>query len=238
MKYIANFALKHNTIKSDYRSTFVSFFKKALSDYMGGRFYDQYYGPAPIKKNLCWSVKLKDPKFVEDKIELGEPRIQMTLKSTDLKTATLYFSALLGMKRKNFAMGMDNALVLTSIRMVPEREVSGDFAVFKLLSPLCIRCHDRETNHDRYLTVDDEEFEQAVKQKLKEELGDRGGAIDALEFDFSKLKKIVLPVYGVMIDCTIGIFLVKGDTHILNEMHQGGIGSRRSSGFGLIESVY
>lgn len=61
--------------------------------------------------------------------------------------------------------------------------------------------------------------------------------IDNLKFDLSSLKKIIVPVYGIKIPVTIGNFIVSGDRRILNHILKTGLGSKRNSGFGLVEQV-
>ncbi|MBF1010996.1 MAG: CRISPR-associated endoribonuclease Cas6, partial [Lachnoanaerobaculum sp.] len=57
------------------------------------------------------------------------------------------------------------------------------------------------------------------------------------KFDLSGLKKIIVPVYGIKIPVTIGNFIVSGDRRILNHILKTGLGSKRNSGFGLVEQV-
>ncbi|MDO5037391.1 MAG: CRISPR-associated endoribonuclease Cas6 [Tissierellia bacterium] len=238
MKYIARFSLKDPLLPSDYRPIFVSFFKKALSDHMEGYFYEDFYGEGAKKKDLCWSLRLGQPKFEGRQIRLGQKDMDMTLKFQGPKAASLYFTALLKMKGKDFPIGLGNTMVLKSLRLVPEKDILGDVALFKILSPLCLRKHDRTTNKDRYLTVEEEDFEVVFKEKLREERPDLDQEIQDLVLDFSKLKKIVVPAYKIPIDCSLGTFLAQGDKALLNHIQHGGLGSRRASGFGLVENIY
>lgn len=238
MKYIAKFDLKNNVIRSDYRPIFISFFKKAISEYMNGHFFDSLYSEDPKKKNFCWSIKLDNPKFDGDKIHLGSNNLEMTFKTDDNEVALIYFSSLMNMKDKFFNIGDDNQLILRNIRMVRDPDIVGDFGVFKILSPVCIRIHDRETNKDDYLSVEDEDFEKEFRQKLKEDLDYLDEEINSLEFDFSNLKKVIVPTYGIKISANIGTFFVRGNNEVINRIKTRGIGSRRGSGFGLIESIY
>ena len=59
------------------------------------------------------------------------------------------------MKDKPFPVGDDNNINLKSIKMVTEKEIMEDFAVFKILSPICLKHHYKENNKDRYLTAED-----------------------------------------------------------------------------------
>jgi len=74
--------------------------------------------------------------------------------------------------------------------------------------------------------------------KLKEDLPYMHEEIEQLRYDFSKLKKVIVPAYGLKIPVSIGSFTVSGDIKILNHILKNGIGSKRNSGFGLVEEVF
>ena len=61
--------------------------------------------------------------------------------------------------------------------------------------------------------------------------------IESLRYDLSGLKKIIVPAYGLKIPVSIGNFVVSGDKKILNHILKTGVGSKRNSGFGLVEQV-
>lgn len=61
--------------------------------------------------------------------------------------------------------------------------------------------------------------------------------IESLKYDLRGLRKIIVPAYGLKIPVTIGNFAVSGDSKILNHILKNGIGSKRNSGFGLVEQV-
>ena len=238
MKYIARFELKDKIIKSDYRGTFVSYFKNAIYNYMDGHFYKEPYDSGSKNKDLCWSVRLNNPQFDGEVVYLEGTDIDMTIKTENQQIAHIYFSAILNMKNSPFNIGNNNQITLKSIRLVRDHDIVGDFGVFKILSPICIRLHNRETNKDKYLAYGDEEFENEFKNKIKEDMGFFDEEVDSLIFNFSNLKKIIIPIYGITIPVTIGTFFVQGDNKVLNHIKNNGIGSRRNSGMGLIESLF
>lgn len=237
MKYIARFKLEKNVIKSDYRSTFVSFFKKSILNYMDGYFYDEFYDSGAVKKDLTWSIRLDKPEFKGEEIILATNSIELTLIVSDDKTALVYYSAILGMKNVQFNIGDDNNITLTQIKMVQDADIISDIVEFKILSPICIRKHEREGNVDTYYSIADEEFGFHLNRVLKEDLKYYDDEVDALLFNFEGLRKTVVPVYGIKIPVTIGTFIVKGNTQVLNLIKNRGVGQRRNSGFGTLEAI-
>lgn len=59
--------------------------------------------------------------------------------------------------------------------------------------------------------------------------------VQKLRFNFDGLKKIIVFEYGLKMPVSIGSFAVSGDRRILNHILKNGLGSRRNSGFGLVE---
>lgn len=237
MKYIVKLELKNPVIKSDYRRIIISFFKKAISSYMDGYFYDELYQSGAKKKSFVWSIAFNKPVFKGEKMELEGNEVNMTLKFEEQQTALIYYSSLLIMKNKAFPIGDNNEISLKSIKMISEKDIAEDYAGFKVLSPICLKCHSRENKKDRYLTVEDGDFAVELERKLKEDIQHMDEEIDNLKFDLSSLKKIIVPVYGIKIPVTIGKFIVSGDRRILNHILKTGLGSKRNSGFGLVEQV-
>ena len=63
MKYIVKLELKNSVIKSDYRRIIISFFKKSISSYMDGYFYEELYKSGAKKKSFVWSIAFNKPVF-------------------------------------------------------------------------------------------------------------------------------------------------------------------------------
>ncbi len=118
MKYLVRFELKEPTIRVNYREIFISFFKKSISSYMDGFFYNDLYDAGTIKKSLVWSVNFQKPIFKKGEMELAGKDVSMTLKIADSQTALIYYSSMLLMKDKAFPIGNANELKLKSIKMI------------------------------------------------------------------------------------------------------------------------
>lgn len=237
MKYVAEFELKRSEMKADYRRIFISFFKKAISEYMDGHFFEEIYNSGAKQKALVWSVKFDKPIFKDGMMKMASGKFLLTLKIGDIETALIYYSSILGMKNIEFPLQNGNSMILKRIRLIRENEIAEDFAIFKIHSPLCIREHDKELNHDRYYSIGDEGFEKTLRENLILNFPEMKDLVPELEFDFSGLKKVIVPAFHLKIPASIGVLGVRGDKRILNHILQQGIGSRRNSGFGLVESV-
>ena len=234
MKYVVKLRLEQPNFKSDYRRTVISFFKYAISKYMDGEFYDFLYNSGANQKSLVWSIRFTEPKFSGKNMELGGTEVEMTLKMSDAQTALVYYSALLEMKGKAFPVGEGNAWILEQIKMVREEKITQPFAMFKVLSPICLK--EREEK-EQYLSVEDENFLEEMKRKLRESLPQLSKEIEELKGDFRGLRKTIVRAYGMKIPASVGTFALAGDIQILQYILSSGVGSKRNSGFGLVEFV-
>ena len=48
-------------------------------------------------------------------------------------------------------------------------------------------------------------------------------------------KVVIIKHYSINIECTIGTFIMEGKPEVLNYLLKNGIGSRKSSGFGVAQ---
>ncbi|MGP1371050.1 MAG: CRISPR-associated endoribonuclease Cas6 [Eggerthia catenaformis] len=236
MKYTIKMQLKEAVFKSDYRRTIISFFKKSISLYQNGIFYSELYSNGAIKKSLVWSIGFKNPQFNKDIIKLDDTTFVITLKISDPETALIYYSSLLEMKNIEFPLSLGNSMQLKSIEMSRETIIKDNFAIFKVLSPICLKKHINNSK-DWYVSIGDDDFACELERKLMEDLPYHEEKIKSLMFHFDDLRKIVVRAYGLKIPATIGTFAVKGDAEILNHILKNGIGSKKNSGFGLVEII-
>ena len=108
----------------------------------------------------------------------------------------------------------------------------------KMLSPLCIRRHVRESNRDMYYLYNQKEFEERAAYVVKHKLMRAGFSqeiSDTLSIIPVNCKKTVVDFYHKKLPCSLGYFLLEGDRAILNYLLQSGIGSHCSAGFGMAE---
>ena len=237
MKYILKIRLDKPEFKLDYRRTIISFFKKSISEYQGGMYYDEIYNSGAVKKSLVWSIGFGKAKFNNNIIKLVDCNLEITLKISDPETALIYYSSLLEMKGKAFPLENGNHMELQSIKMVREPKINDELVIFKIRSPICLKKHVDRTNRDWYVSIGDSEFALELEKKLLEDLPYMKDKINELKFNFDGLRKIIISSYGIKIPVTIGEFIIQGNTEILNHILKNGIGSKRNSGFGLVEAI-
>lgn len=235
MKINLQFQLKNNKLPIDYRRVILSFFKKALSEIADGKYYEKYYFK-PELRNFSFAVNLPNPKFSKSEITLGKNEFRITFSTSDKMTGFVFMSAFIKQKGNNFSAPLGNVFILTNISQIGDKTASSSTALVKMLSPLCIREHNRGENKDYYYSVASDNFEEYANKIIQEQLIESGFDDERVKgFSIKPLnsKKTVAFHYGNYIECSLGEFVLNGDKAIINYLLQSGIGSRKSAGFGL-----
>ena len=240
MKIVLKFKTDNNFIPKDYHRFCIKFFKTAVSNYSNGEFFEKFFGDDYIKsdeKKYSWAVKFFKPKFFSNRIEVGENNFEITFKAPKTDVGTIFFNSFLEYKDKEFKISENNFIVLTDAKIVNEKKIVGNCARFKFCSPLVIREHNREDNTDRHITVEDKDFFDKFKENLKIHFPNYSNSIDNMKIDISVMKKAVVLFYGLYIDVSLGVIVIKADNSLLNEMLISSVGSKNASGFGLLQLI-
>ena len=237
-----DFILKFPQLPVDNKRIWVSFFKKALSQCGDGRFYDRYFKGTP-NKDYTFSVVFPGPKFQGDVVELAENRMSVLFSADDRKrTGLIFFQAFIQMKEKVFPMPDGNYMILKKIIQLPEKLITSDRVVFRTATGggLVIRKHDKETNRDRFFSFEDEGFAEQMREVLGYQARDAGFSIEdgrAVEFTPIQCRKVLVKQWGVLVDAICGVFELRCKPELLQYFYQAGVGSKHSSGFGMLEIV-
>lgn len=234
--------LEKNEIDKDYRRVILSFLKAALKNCNLGKYYDSYYKDT-IQKDFCFSVIMPNPVFGKEKITLSEPKIRIIFSCADKNnTGLIFYSAFLEMKNREMPLKNHNSMKLSKLMIVKELEIQDNTVYFKTVAGngLCIREHDRKTNRDRFVTCNDEDFEEKVTEILKLQLKNAGfseSRYETLTVEPVRCKKVLVYHYGIYVDTTVGIFKISGDSKILQYLYKVGFGSKHSAGFGMMNII-
>lgn len=235
MKFECEFELETETLPIDYRRCILSFIKKCLTTANEGKYFDNYYGQSK-EKPFCFSVVFGNPVFTKDDITVHDKKMRLIISTADIRTGFIMFSAVVAYKGKTFNLPCDNGMKLIQIRQLNEQVVTGNSVLIKMLEPLCIRSHNRDTNKDWYYSCKQKEsFEQEASNVIKNQLVQAGFSEEMSNVKISPInaKTIVVKHYSINIECSIGEFMLQGHRKSLDYLLKSGIGSRKSSGFGV-----
>lgn len=237
MKFLVDFELEKEIIPMDWRRCILSYLKFSLSKANGGKYFDEYYGMVK-EKPFCFSVVFDHPVFSKDSIEVKGMRLRLVISTADSKTGFILFSAIIAQKNSVFPLPMGNSMRMIRAVQMQESQVHSNKILVKMLEPLCIRKHDKDTNRDWYYSQKQkEEFEIESKRVVRAQLLSAGFAEELCEVKFTPVnaRTIVVKFYGINIESSLGDFMLEGDKTVLNYLLKSGAGSRRSSGFGVMK---
>lgn len=244
MRVKIDFETKRNCICSDYRGIFISMLKQAFQSYSQD-LYERYYASNNVK-DLCFSIKLSRPKFEKDTIILGNNKICMYLSvksCDDMEVGSALVNAT--SKQLSRKISEDNELHFVSFSFCEDTSkvnIMTDKVTFSILSPICLRNHDKSNNkNDTYVSCVDENFKENLMTFIKRDLIENAHVklyilsnLDKVTIDTSECRKTIVKHYGYTFPVTIGKLTMSGDSNILDIIYKRNIGSKRSAGFGFI----
>ena len=108
------------------------------------------------------------------------------------------------------------------------------------MSPLVVREHNNETKKDYYYSFQHEEFEEMLKINIREEIKNADipeRLIETFSIEAINAKKTVIKFYEKQIEASLGIYKLNGSPELLDYLYKAGIGSKRSSGFGMFTII-
>ncbi|MCM1288324.1 MAG: CRISPR-associated endoribonuclease Cas6 [Clostridium sp.] len=235
MKLVAEFNLKQKTLPSEWRKCIISYMKKCLSEANEGKYFDTYYETGKDKP-FTLSVKFSSPTYEKDKLIVADTKLKLFVSTPDSKTGFILFSAIVAQKGKEFPLPMENSMTLHTVRQLTEKTVKSNRILIKMQAPLCIRKHYPDTNKDWYYSVkQQDQFCDEAKKVLYEQLKSAGFAENDCVVDIMPVnaKVAIIRHYGIKIECSLGDFILEGSPKVLDYLSKAGMGSRRSSCFGM-----
>lgn len=225
--------LTEPVLPKDNRPSFVSFIKNAFMAY-DKSFYDKYYSEATTSngKNFCFAIKMSQPVFCEDKIQLQNNLIFLTISTSDAVVGIDIYNALCYQRDKLFPLPAGNSMVLKTVRLMNHKPVMSSSITIQMRSPLIVRTLDRSDR--RYLSYDDEKFQECFQKSITSYVQKMGMNIDSkVTITPVSPKKTVMKNFGHYMTGNLGTYTLTGHPLLLNLLYQSGIGARRSEGFGL-----
>lgn len=237
MRYKLFFELENKDISIQYRKSILSFFKKSLSEYDNEIYEKLYHAKDPIMKPYTFSVFFRESEFRENRIIVNSKQMELNISIADYEIAVILYNAFNHQRNKIFHLE-HNSMTLKNIVLIQEKQINTEEITIKFMSPLIVR--QRENEKDYYFSVEGEKFLETLKINIKEQLKLTNYSMDIV--DSIKLEKIngrktVVKFYEKQMEGSIGTFKLFGNKELLNFLYRAGIGSRRSSGFGMFEII-
>lgn len=232
--------LENAFLVRDNHSSFISFFKKSLTQCNDGKQFEKFYKDTNVK-DFTFTLSLGKCKYTKEEIILENEKIYIIVSIKDKgMDKFIIYNALLNQRNKKFPLPKGNSMTLINITQIKSEEIKSSKIIVKTTigSGLCVREHNPQTNKDKYYVFNEEGFEEQL-YKVLEQQGINAGFSKTIckniKFTPINCKKVVSMHYGQYIDITIGTFQLEGDSRLLQYFYECGLGSRTSSGYGMID---
>ena len=232
--------LENPFLVRDNHSSFISFFKKALTQCNEGKQFEKFYKDTNVKE-FTFTLSLGKCKYTKEEIILENEKIYIIVSIKDKgMDKFIIYNALLNQRNKKIPLPKGNSMTLINITQIKSEEIKSSRIIVKTTigSGLCVREHNPQTNKDKYYVFNEEGFEEQL-YKVLEQQGTNAGfsktICSNIKFTPINCKKVVSVHYGQYIDITIGTFQLEGDSRLLQYFYECGLGSRTSSGYGMID---
>lgn len=251
MRIKLHFELENNIIPKDYRILILSFIKNNLEKNFNES-YKEIYGEKPTVKFFTFSVYLPKPKIEKEKIELDRNYFNVLFSIYDNKQFIEFYNSFNSMiikneNKENYYPLKDNKMKLKNITMENEKNIMSNRVRIKFLSPLVLRNHKEITINkkrkgaDIYFDFNDSDFNEqinySVSRLIKDlKLNEVNSNIKLKPYN-NLARKTVVSFKNILINSSIGEYILEGDSELLNILYKTGIGSRRSEGFGMFEVI-
>lgn len=237
MRFRLYFELENEHFPVDYRRCIMSYIKMSLKQYDEEYYKKMYNEKDPIIKPFCYATFFVNPQFKEDEILLHSKIFQINFSVASYEIGVALTNSFNHQKDKPFSINR-NSWTLKNMILLNEKEITQEKIKIKLQSPLIARLH--EDKKDYYYSYAHEEFEKVLKINIKEQLKITDMPLEYVDtFTIKPIesKKVIVKFYEKKIETSLGTFEISGDKTLLKYLYEAGIGSKRSSGFGLFEIV-
>ena len=239
MRFKFLFTLTNEKFPIQYRKSIMSFIKMSLQGYNEEAFNNLYHEKDPIIKPYTFAVFFKNPKFEKDFILLEDKKMELNFSIQDYNIAINIYNSFNHQLHKSFPL-IQNSMTLQKISIIPEKQIKADEILVKFMSPLVVREHNSETKKDYYYSFQHEKFQEMLRINIREEIKNTDipeKLVETFSIEEVNGKKAVIKFYEKQIETSLGTFKLKGNPELLDYLYKAGIGSKRSSGFGMFTII-
>lgn len=221
------------TLPTDLNQSVISFFKYSLKKY-NHELYEAFYKNGNIIKPFSFALYLPCAEYASEQIVIKENYFEILITACESIAIELY-NAFLKTKGELYHFG-ETSGICEKISIEMTEKIKSNRVVIKFLSPLVLREHVR--GRDRYITANDECFNDAFKEIINYQLKLFGYKEDNhISIKPVKEKVVIKRIFNLNIPGSIGTYIIKGNEETINLLYEIGAGSRRSEGFGLFDTV-
>ncbi|MBC1435299.1 CRISPR-associated endoribonuclease Cas6 [Listeria rocourtiae] len=200
--------------------------------------FEELYG-TNRPKDFTFSVYFKEGIFGKEGIVVKGKQLIINFSTGNSELAIVFYNVFVSLRNNPLKITENCELTIRRVDIVKVPPVVEESIIFKTLSPIVCRDHNRETFKDWFFSHEDEQFVSLLKRNLLIKMRDKYGDfvekdIEAMRITPLKMKKTVALHYDISIVCSIGLIEVEAPKYLLENMLSDGIGSLGGTGFGMV----
>ena len=241
MRFYVQLELDNDNISKDKNRIILSLLKHCFEAYNKEYFNDLYINHQNKIKEFSFSMYMPECKFLKEEILIPSRFIKLFFTAYNPEDGIMFYNSILNKKNKIIKL-KDNSIKITQINMIKEKTIFDNEITFKTLSPIVIREHKGDNKKTWYHSLNTEKGQELLKHNLKYNLEDVFGK--KVLFDFNDLtikvlhnKDVKVKYYGIEILSNITKLKIEARPYILEYLYKAGVGSKRASGFGMMDII-
>lgn len=240
MRYQIVISLDSDEIPKDKNRMFLSFIKHHIAE-NDKRFFESLYIKGETnRKDFTFSLYMSECEFLRETIRIPNKRICLNFSTHDLSTGIQFYNAMINGRGREYSY-KGITMKIEKIELKQEKTFMIESATFKSLSPCVIREHDGKTNKDWFYSLDSKKgrtlFVENARGQILESIKDSSYDLADIRISLIKNKEVTVKHYGIEVLANICMFKMEAKPYILEYFYKAGIGSFKSTGFGMLSSL-
>ncbi len=239
MRYRIGIILDKSEIPKDKNRMILSFWKHCLAESDENYFDELYVKGMGERKDFAFSIYMKDAKFLRETISVPDKRLILNFSTYDILTGIKFYNAMNKSRGRKFLYKDEISMQVESITLIREKLLTSNKLVFKTLSPIVVREHFKEENRDYFHSLMTEKgkalFLENLKYQLISSIPEAIYDVKEIEIKIKSNKEVKVWHYGIQVLSNLSIFEIEAAPYILEYMYKAGVGSMKTTGFGLID---
>ena len=243
MRYSVELILEKDTIPKNKNRMILSLLKNVLESYDKEHYLELYENISNNIKNFTFSVYMGNCKFLRNEILIPNKKVILNLSTYSEKDGLMFFNSFVSNKGKEFSY-KDNVMTIKKVILKQETDISScNTVTFRTLSPLVIRDHKGDNKKTWYHSLNTKEGQAIFIKNLRYQLIDVFGEKIKDEFQNISIqvskdtKEVKVKNYDIAMLSNITELRISAEPYILEYFYKAGIGSKRASGFGMLDVV-
>lgn len=242
MRFAVELKLENEIFPKDKNRVILSFLKRNYENYNKDYFNSLYKNEINKQKDFTFSLYMGNCKFLRDTIEIPDKKIVLNFSTYNPTDGIHFYNSILENKNNNFKI-KDNEIKINNIRMIKEKPIREEVIRVKSMSPIVAKNHKGDNKTTWYYSLSEEEGMKQLINNIENNLIRVFG--EEVRYDLKDLKinllkdnkEVKVKNFDIEVLGNLVYLEIKAKTYILDYLYKAGIGSVKSSGFGMIDFI-